>query len=385
MLEEDPMAKPHFATTVLTYGKSRMHFQRIAASAVAVLLALAACQDAPIMGPSADGVPDPLLGARSSNARAVSVYNQNLYAGTDLDAVLAALTNGDPADDLPAVQQAAATLLATDFPSRANAIADEIAKAHPHVIGLQEVWTLEVDVPGVPVVNQNFLEILMAALADRDLDYVVAATVTGAQAQLPGVNAVDHDVLLADPTRVAISTPTSQVYAFNVGEVFPGVTLVRGYVAIEGVVEGEPYLFVSTHLESDLPGLPLPGLRAAQATELVTAIGAADRVVLMGDLNDVSGSPMHQVIAGAGFTDVWDSMRPGNNEGLTCCHSPDLSNRFAGFDKRIDYVFSRGVGNPAGVGGWIKRLGTLPSDKLTGPQYRLWPSDHAGVAAELRG
>lgn len=361
-----------------------MYFQRIAAFVVAVL-ALAACQDAPIMGPSADGIPDPLLDASRSNARAVSVYNQNLYVGADLDAVLAALTNGDPADDLPAVQQAAATLLATDFPSRANAIADEIAKAHPHVIGLQEVWTLEVDVPGVPAVNQNFLEILLAALADRDLSYVVAASVTGAQAQLPGVYAVDHDVLLVDPTRVPISSPISQVYSFNVGQIFPGVTLVRGFVAIEGMIDGEPYLFVSTHLESDLPGLPLPGLRAAQATELVTAIGAAERVVLMGDLNDVSGSPMYQVIAGAGFTDVWDSMRPGSNEGLTCCHSADLSNRFAGFDKRIDYVFSRGIGNHAGVEGWIKRLGTLPSDKLTGPLYDIWPSDHAGLTTRLRG
>ena len=361
-----------------------MRLQRIAVFVVA-LLALPACQDAPIMGPSADGVPDPLLDARRSDARAVSIYNQNLYVGADLDAVLAALTNGDPADDLPAVQQAAATLLATDFPSRANAIADEIAKAHPHVIGLQEVWTLEVDVPGVPAVNQDFLEILLAALADRDLSYVVAANVTGAQAQLPGVYAVDHDVLLVDPTRVEISSPISQVYSFNVGQIFPGVTLVRGFVAAEGTIEEEPYLFVSTHLESDLPGAPLPGLRAAQATELVTVIGAAERVVLMGDLNDVPGSPMYQVIAGAGFTDVWDSMRPGTNEGLTCCHAADLSNRFAEFDERIDYVFSRGIGDRAGIGGWVKRLGTLPSGKLTGPLYELWPSDHAGVAAELRG
>ena len=360
-----------------------MHSPRIAA--FAVLLALAACQDAPITGPSADGGPDPLFGPRSASARAVSIYNQNLYVGADLDAVIAALTNGDPADDLPAVQQAAATLLATDFPSRANAIADEIARTKPHVIGLQEVWTLEVDVPGVPAVNQDFLEILTAALADRHLNYVVAASMTGAQAQLPGARAIDHDVLLADPTRVAISSATSQVYAFNVGEIFPGVTLIRGYVAIEGTVDGNRYMFVSTHLESDLPGTPLSGLRAAQATELVTAIGAAERVVLMGDLNDVPDSPMHQVLTAAGFTDVWDSMRPGRNDGLTCCHSANLSNPFAGFDKRIDYVFSRGIGNDAGVRGSIERFGVLPSDKLTGPQYDLWPSDHGGLTARLRG
>lgn len=378
------MARPTSATRVLNYGRKRMDLQRAAAFVIAVL-ALAACQDASITGPSADGTPDPLLDARRSNAQAVSIYNQNLYVGADLDAVLAALTNADPTDDLPAVQQAAATLLATDYPSRASAMADEIAKTHPHVIGLQEVWTLDVEVPGVPAVNQDFLEILLAALADRDLDYVVAASVTGAQAQLPGVNAVDHDVLLVDPTRVVISSPISQVYSFNVGEIFPGVTLERGFVAIQGMVDEEPYLFVSTHLESDLPGSPLSGLRAAQATELVTAIGAAEKVVLMGDLNDVPGSPMYQVIAGAGFTDVWDSMRPGTNEGLTCCHSANLSNRFTDFDKRIDYVFSRGIGNRAGVRGWIKRLGTLPSDKLAGPLYDLWPSDHAGVAVRLRG
>lgn len=68
----------------------------------------------------------------------------------------------------------------TAFPLRAEALADEVAKARPHVLGLQEVSQIDVDLNpvGVPlVIHQDFIAILQAALAARGLNYVVAASI----------------------------------------------------------------------------------------------------------------------------------------------------------------------------------------------------------------
>jgi hypothetical protein len=105
-----------------------------------------------------------------------SVYHRHepdLYVGADLDAVITALISPDPSDDFPALLTAVATVQLTAYPLRAEVIADEVAKAHPHVIGLQEVSQIDVDLTpvGVPaVIHQDFLAILQAALAARGLN-----------------------------------------------------------------------------------------------------------------------------------------------------------------------------------------------------------------------
>jgi hypothetical protein len=32
----------------------------------------------------------------------------------------------------------------------------------------------------------------------------------------------------------------------------------------------------------------------------------------------------------------------------------------------------------------VGRLGEVPADRLAGPVSKIWPSDHAGLAAKLR-
>ena len=107
-----------------------------------------------------------------------------------------------------------------------------------------------------------------------------------------------------------------------------------------------------------------------------------ERVVMMGDFNDVPGSQMHQVVTGAGFTDVWATMHPGVI-CFTCCHLANLSDQVAVFTQRIDYVFVRfsGAGK---LKGQIDRFGNVPADRVAGPVHPIWPSDHAGVRATLR-
>jgi len=63
----------------------------------------------------------------------------------------------------------------------------------------------------------------------------------------------------------------------------------------------------------------------------------------------------------------------------------DLSNRRATFDERIDYVFARGFEHRRrDARGRIQRLGDVPADRVRGPEHKLWPSDHAGLVADLR-
>lgn len=318
----------------------------------------------------------------------LTVMTRNMYIGADVDRVIGALATPDPTDDLPALLGAIAVVQATDFPTRAAAMVGEIARFRPHVIGLQEVSRLDVDLNPLgipsPVVHQDFLATLQALLAARGLVYEVAATVQNTSAQpLPGVSLVDYDALLVDARRVTVNgVLAAQNFQNNIGPVAPGVTIVRGYVAASVKVDGNDYVVLNTHLESGrAPGLDL--LRAAQATEIAAVLGTAGPAILLGDFNDDPGSPMWQVLAGAGFTDVWGALRP-NGLGYTCCHDEDLSNPAENFDQRIDYVWARGTGVGARpVVGTVRRIGLEPREKVPGPFFPLWPSDHAGVVSTL--
>lgn len=350
---------------------------------LATVVSLAACADSPL-DPTAPAGPDL---RHQSPAYALSVLGWNLYVGTDVDAVFGALVTPDPSDDLPALLDAVATLEATDFPSRAAAVADAVASRRPHVVALNEVSTIDVDLSGLglPVaIHLDFLAILQAALAARGLDYDVAAIVTNIVASpIPGVMVMDQDALLVDPARVAVVSSDAQNFTANVGPIAPGVSLVRGWVKVTADVNGLTYTVANTHLEPDLAGMDFSGLRAAQAAELMAALGAAAPAIVMGDLNDGPGSLMHDVVTGAGFTDAWAALRPGT-QGLTCCHLPDLSDKVASFDQRIDYVFVRGLGNAARYAmGHMDRLGEVPGDRVAGPAHPIWPSDHAGLAVDF--
>lgn len=304
-------------------------------AALAVCLAAGCAKDLP------SGADVPLGGDAEPGANrkepehkaAVTVMTRNLYVGTDVDAVIGAIQTPATDDDLPALLAAIETLRETDFPTRAAAIAEEIARARPHVVGLQEVSQIDLTLPPLGIdIHQDFLPVLLGELSARGLDYAVAAQVRNIEAApFPGVSLVDYDAILVDRRRVQVQSTTAQNFGSNLGEVAPGVVLRRGWVTATAAIADEPFTFASTHLESgDLPGLDQ--LRAAQATELVQAVAGSPTLILLGDLNDVPGSPMYQVLTGAGLVDVWSALRP-RNAGKTCCHLADLSNEVASLSK----------------------------------------------------
>jgi len=354
------------------------------------LLALfaAACAAPDNLGPSYTTSTETAAnrGPDSRHLGSITVMSRNLYIGADVDRVIGALATPDPADDIPALLGAVAVVQQTDFPTRAKAIAKEIARNRPDVVGLQEVSKLDLDLTPLGaniVIHQDFLAILLAELADRGLRYRVAGTVQNTQASpIPGISLIDYDAVLVSQGVELGSTVVAKNFSNNIGAVAPGINIIRGFIVIDAKVDGRHYTVANTHLESgSAAGLDL--LRAAQAQELAAAVGDEAPSVLLGDFNDVAGSPMHQVLLGAGFSDVWASLRP-RAAGFTCCHFEDLSNLRPDLDQRIDYVFARGTGSRRDpVKGEVHLTGNRAHDRVRGPAFPIWPSDHAGIVATL--
>jgi endonuclease/exonuclease/phosphatase family metal-dependent hydrolase len=349
------------------------------------IIAVAACSENNALAPQND----PALDAASRGARPVSVMTRNLYIGADVDAAMAALGNADPSDDLPALMTALGTLQHTDFAARAQAVAHEIATNRPDVVGLQEVYDLTV-IPALLGLEGDeiaipFLDGLRLALAAEGVNYLVAARNTTTDATIAGgaVHIVDHDVVLVNADRVTLlADSVGAVYGTNIGQVAEGITLLRGYVTRRAVVGGVPTLLVNTHLESG-EGTDFENLRAAQAYELAGVLGTEHRVILTGDFNGAPGTTMYQILTSAKLVDTWTALHPGA-PGFTCCQAPDLSNQKSSLNQRIDFVWSRGFTGPTGrLDGQIQLISAQPSARVRGAFGLIWPSDHAGVVAEL--
>ena len=349
------------------------------------------CSDA--TSPTGPPTSSPDLSVRGrANPHLISAMTRNVYIGFDADAAIAALATGDPAIFGPVLQDAVATLGNTDFAARAKAFAGEIALTRPHVVGLQEVYQIHADLSalGIPaVIDLDYLAILQAALAARHLPYVVAAKVIDSDiTPLDGIELVDRDVLLVDASRVQVGPDViAKTFENNIGVIAPGVDKKAGFILAPVTVGGLSVTIVTTHLESDLGPESHPvvsQLRAAQATEIATALGSTPNVVLMGDLNDTPGALMYQVFTGAGLTDTWLALRPRDPGFTDSCFPPDLVARFADCQKRIDFIFERGLEfRRAGLLGTEIRVGILPFERVRGPAGLIWPSDHAGLVGDF--
>ena len=318
----------------------------------------------------------------------VTVMTYNVYVGSSAEPALET-TN---LFQIPMiVGELYGNVIASDFPARAAAIATIVKESHPHVIGLQEIELIRRQDPGDFLTNRepnaeeidlDYLELLMNALQAEGLDYQVAAKVQNLDLEMPmlrdgkvtDVRLTDFDVILARGD-VVVSRTTAANYAAGLPIAPLGLHVARGYVAIDATIEGVTYRIVNTHLEA-----VDPGPRVAQAQELVEALAGEELpVILLGDFNTPApDGAAYQLIREAGYVDVWQADSEG--DGTTCCQADDLGNEASELSKRIDQIFVKGVAlHPAGT---IRTLtvGDTPDDRLPAG---LWPSDHAGVVAQL--
>jgi len=322
----------------------------------------------------------------------VKVLTRNLYLGASIDPILAAQSLAD----IPHLMNAAWSMACATRPhERALALADEIDRLQPHLVGLQEAWTLHraalpASCQSVDPVDGEMLDLLSALLRElehREGTYSVVAASAASDFRLPGasgheIRARDSDAVLAR-ADIAVTNPRATSFDTNAdirlgGPSGPPVTVVRTWTSVDADVSGQALRFVCTHLETG----DFPAIQLAQANELVQHLADCPLpVILVGDFNaePEDNTAAYRVLSDAGFKDVWQLANP-HDAGPTCCHAEDLRKPASELNQRIDLIFIRDAAGVAIEAVAAKLVGCDPALRTSSG---LWPSDHAGVAATL--
>jgi len=317
--------------------------------------------------------------ALTGGNKTVTVMSRNLYLGAELGPVIGAQTLPD---FLQATTAVWAMVQKNDFDVRAIALADEIARARPALIGLQEAYVWRTQTPSDPTtpattVRYDYVNQLLGALAARGLEYRLAAEQQLIDFEAPtlgglDVRTTDHSAILA---REDVKTSDAKGGVYQtllpislLGQPF---SVPRGWTSVVVQYRGETFRFVTTHLEAYYAPV-----RTAQAAELAAVLATETLpVILVADLNSHPGTEGEAVMAQAGFVDGWAALYP-DLPGLTSSWPEDLTKTEPPFYERIDYVMTRGPVVPRSM----EIVGQDPAERVGG----LWPSDHGGLVAKLR-
>ena len=332
--------------------------------------------------------------ASADPARDVKVMTRNLYLGADI-IPLATAANRDEFEQ--AAQQRFQTVLKNDYPTRAKALAAEVAKVKPSLIGVQEAatWTRGADgvkdgsaTPATQPVYDS-IALLLAELKKRGETYRVAATRTWFDFEAP--TAAGYDVRLTQSDVVLVRAAKGE--RIKVAKSFKGgytKTLVvptqvgnadekRGWVGVDAKLGRRKVRFVSTHLEAYSATIA-----ATQMQELQRKVFKSKKTqsILVGDFNSDPKDPAASDVEGmdqgsdayigaldAGFANPL-------RRRLTCCFNEDLTTTTDPLKSWIDQVIARPKLKAVKSG----IVGARLSDRAGG----LYPSDHAGIWATLR-
>jgi hypothetical protein len=99
----------------------------------------------------------------NGKGKVVGVMTRNLYLGADLGPVIAAET---PEQVVTASGAILRDVIANDFPTRAEGLADEILRTRPDLVGLQEVafWQTTPITPAGTALTIDYLDLLLDEL-----------------------------------------------------------------------------------------------------------------------------------------------------------------------------------------------------------------------------
>ncbi len=327
----------------------------------------------------------------------VMTYNAN--EGTDYLEVQHAST---PLGFLVAIGQTITQVRATDPKLRMQYLAKQIIDAAPALVSLQELdqWASGPFNPltgqcGDVTVEFDMLPELMDALAQQGAHYTIAVQKQNwAFQQMPGLippqtflclQVVDKIAILARtdiPNQLQWDNPQSQqfknilMFQTAIGPVpFP-----RSWVSIDATFNGKAFRFIGTHPDSvDAAINRLQGeeVRLGPANTSLPVIIAMD--------SNSQAFPLPQASTYldfmlAGYKDLWLDAKqhyPGlQDPGLTCCQAELDNNLDSQLYQRIDLLLAFGDVKAQRAA----LYGVTQSSKTpTG----LWPSDHAGVAAQV--
>ncbi len=326
----------------------------------------------------------------------VAVGTRNLYLGTPLE--LALIPPTPPKTIYDVIDELWGVVVATDFPTRAAALANEIAAYRPALVGLQEVslWRTQICLPPDPPcgdgpwnpathVAYDFLQSLLDELQTaHGLTYTAVASVDNFDGEFTGASGhdyryTDRDVIIA-LQGVQVANPRGGNFdaalTVDVGG-FP-VTITRGWVSVDATVDGKTFRFAAAHLDdSD------PVSQGAQAEQFLDEVATTLPLVAVGDFNSnptpAEYRPAYGILTApaTGLMDVWAHLRPAD-AGFSCCREGELSDPAALHYERIDLILHGPQFAPLSVD--ITSGNAAAPISATQP---VWPSDHAGVFGVL--
>jgi hypothetical protein len=322
----------------------------------------------------------------------VMTYNAN--EGTDFLEVQQTTTSFE---FLEAVGQTITQVRATNPAERMQALASQIIAASPTLVGVQELdqWStgpfdFSNNTCGATTMEFDMLQELQDALAAQGGHYEVAAQAPQyAFPPIPGLTAsgflcvqvVNNIAVLARtdlaPSKFQWSNPQSGHYASTL--FFPTpvgiLPLPRAWASVDALSHGGAFRFITTHLES-----VVPAIREQQGTELRNGPANTPMPVVIAMDSNAQAAPLPQDptyvdFRLAGYADVWLEFFP-KLPGHTCCQAELDNNPVSQLYQRIDLILTHG----AIEGQNITLYGASPVSRTPDG---LWPSDHAGVAAQL--
>jgi endonuclease/exonuclease/phosphatase family metal-dependent hydrolase len=341
----------------------------------ALLVALSACVALPA--------------AASAKQQDLKLMTRNVYLGADLIPLAGAT-------DQNAFEQAAAqrfqTVEANDFPARAKALAAEIRKNKPDVIGVQEatIWRRGADgvkdgpaTPATQVIYDSSKE-LLKALRAAGTPYREAVGRTWFDFEAPTALGYDVRVTQRDVILVRNTSKVKLRDTFRGGfqQHFDPPTVVgvarqlRGWVGVDGTLAKRKFRFVSTHLEAYSPAIA-----DQQMQELLKSGGPLGskkrRSIVVGDFNSAPGANANDRGANRDDSAYYSAIDRGFRNNLptrsTCCFAEDLHATAKPLETWIDHVLVRPKLK-------LLKSGIVGTRQVGG----LYPSDHAGITATLR-
>ena len=403
----------------------RRHLSRI------VLLSLAALLLVPVFGGVADAK------KKKKKPVAVKVMTRNVFLGADLGPALRAANFHDFIEANGAILR---EVDLTNFPVRAQGLAEEIASKKPDFVGLQEValWRTGAPYAGfaqssnpdatfqATTVKYDFLALLQAQLQARGMDYNVAVEKNEFDFEAPtDYNDVDNDapasmnpnpgangesgpeslddaeiqgrltmrdvILVRDKKGVKFSNPASGTYKNLYTPTVAGlqVPVTRGWTAVDAKVskgKGKKrrtvkFDFVNTHFEAFDDETQRPSIRALQAQELTSGGGAYGE-------GPASGK---KVIIVGDFNSNVPGVQPGDEQAFQVLLDAGFMRRstlnppsccvpsvITGPPTEFDHVVDHVMAN--------YRKAKLVKSEVTGlqPVNGYYNSDHAGVYSKLK-
>lgn len=318
------------------------------------------------------------------------LMTRNLYQGADISPIFTATT---PTQVFVEVGAAYARMQATNFPERADSIANDIQNSRPDLVGLQEAVLIRTQIPAdgsvtpATQVAYDFIQILLDKLTARGLHYSIAAVQTGSDVEIPGlfptglmdVRLTDRDAILVrdDASDFTLSNTQGGQFAakLSVSTLFGTLSVPRSWVSVDVTFsDGNEARVLSTHLD------PIsPVIQAMQGEELLSGPGNTSLpVIFIGDFNskaDGTGTPTYGNLIYAGMKDAWTIL--GEGSGFTCCQDASLLNQNSNLSKRIDLVLFHGNFK-------VQDIALVGNNQDNRTPSGLWPSDHAGVVAKLK-